>query len=98
MFNAMKHVLFYIFSAMILGQIPLSYAESVKLVQWWDEYLPQKFESNASMGYSIKTQSQQYQDVDGDGDTEELIVTTESLHEHMGPEGMMGHDHMMMGG
>ncbi len=94
----MKHVLFYIFSAMILGQIPLSYAESVKLVQWWDEYLPQKFESNASMGYSIKTQSQQYQDVDGDGVYNDALVCkefslTDFFNPHYGclPESLKGH-------
>jgi hypothetical protein len=36
-------------------------------------------------------------DVDGDGDTEELIATTEALHAHFGPGGMMGHHHGMGG-
>jgi hypothetical protein len=35
-------------------------------------------------------------DVDGDGDTEELIATTGALHAHLGPGGMMGHNHGMM--
>jgi len=33
-------------------------------------------------------------DFDADGDTEELIVSTESLTWHMGPGGMGGHGHM----
>jgi len=39
-------------------------------------------------------------DVDGDGDTEELIATTQPLHEHLGQGGMMGrgHGHGGMGG
>lgn len=36
-------------------------------------------------------------DLDGDGDTEELIVTTEALDFHTGPGGTDGHGHMMMG-
>ena len=63
--------------ATILGLVPSSYAESVKLVQWWDEYLPQKFERGASMGYSRKTQSQQKQDVDGDGVYNDALVCRE---------------------
>lgn len=37
-------------------------------------------------------------DLDADGDTEELIVTTEALYFHAGPGGAGGHGHMMMGG
>lgn len=44
-----------------------SYAESVKIVQWWDEYLPQKFERDAYLGYSGEVTSQQKQDLNGDG-------------------------------
>lgn len=33
------------------------------------------------------------QDVDQDGDTEELVVTTEALKVHLGARGMMGHGH-----
>lgn len=36
-------------------------------------------------------------DVDGDGNTTELVATTQSLHEHLGQNGMMmgqGHGHM----
>lgn len=36
-------------------------------------------------------------DLDADGDTEELIVTTEALDFHTGPGGMGGHGHMMTG-
>jgi hypothetical protein len=36
-------------------------------------------------------------DVDADGDTDELIVTTEALEFHTGLEGIRGHGHMMMG-
>jgi hypothetical protein len=63
--------------ATMLGLTPLSYAESVKLVQWWDEYLPQKFESGASMGYSRKTISQQEQDVNGDGVYNDTLLCKE---------------------
>jgi len=77
MFNAMRHVLFYTVAAMILGHSPLSYAESVKLVQWWDEYLPQKFERGASMGYSRKVISQQEQDLNGDGVYNDALVCRE---------------------
>jgi len=37
-------------------------------------------------------------DVDGDGDTEELIVTTDGLRLHLGPSGLNGHGHGMGGG
>jgi len=73
----MRHVLFYTVAAMILGQIPLSYAESVKLVQWWDEYLPQKFEKRVSMSYSRKGISQQEQDLNGDGVYNDALVCRE---------------------
>lgn len=33
------------------------------------------------------------EDLDGDGDTDELIVTTDAFHDHAGPEGMGGHMH-----
>lgn len=37
-------------------------------------------------------------DLDADGDTEELIVTTEAFDFHAGPRGSREHGHMMMGG
>ena len=33
-------------------------------------------------------------DLDGDGDREELLATTEALHLHVGPGGISGHGHM----
>jgi hypothetical protein len=33
-------------------------------------------------------------DLDGDGDTEELLATTEALYLHIGPGGISGHGHM----
>jgi len=47
--------------------------------------------------------TQDVDDLDGDGDTEEFIVTTDALQFHLGPGGMGGHGHgqggmpMMMG-
>ncbi len=38
------------------------------------------------------------EDVDADGDAEELIVITEALELHTGPNGMRGHGHMMVVG
>ena len=43
-------------------------------------------------------------DLDGDGDTDELIIVSDAMQDHMGSGGPMGHDHhgggggMMMGG
>ncbi len=37
-------------------------------------------------------------DLDGDGDTEELIVSTDAFRLHTGQTGMGGHGHMLMGG
>lgn len=34
-------------------------------------------------------------DLDGDGDAQELVITTQPLQQHLGPGGMMGHGHMM---
>lgn len=36
-------------------------------------------------------------DVDGDGNTEEMMATTQALHDHLGSGGMMGHGHGMGG-
>jgi hypothetical protein len=34
-----------------------------------------------------------HDDVDGDGDVDEMMATTDALQEHMGTMGMMGHGH-----
>lgn len=34
-------------------------------------------------------------DLDGDGDTQELVITTQPFQQHVGPAGMRGHRHMM---
>jgi len=68
MFKNMTHLLIYTTLLIpMLGLTRSGYAESVKLVQWWDEYLPQKFERDAYVGYSGEVVSQQEQDLNGDG-------------------------------
>jgi len=73
----MKYVLVGTVMATILGLTPIIHAESVKLVQWWDEYLPQKREKIAYMGYSRTTISLQSQDVNGDGIYDDALLCRE---------------------
>jgi hypothetical protein len=85
--HLMKHVLVYSAMATMLGLTPMSYAESVKFLQWWDEYFPQKFEyGSVAYGYSRKTESQQHQDVNGDGVYNDALVCKKfSLTDFLNP-------------
>ncbi|RKZ36161.1 MAG: hypothetical protein DRQ49_18365 [Gammaproteobacteria bacterium] len=85
--HLMKHVLVYSAIVTMLGLTPMSYAESVKFIQWWDEYFPQKFEySKVAFGYSRQTESQQYLDVNGDGVYNDALVCKKfSLTDFLNP-------------
>ncbi|MBE9563198.1 MAG: hypothetical protein IMF12_10095, partial [Proteobacteria bacterium] len=71
----LKYILIYIITTITLGINSIAYAESVKIVQWWDEYFPQKFEqSSVSYRYSHEIQAQSEQDVDNDGIYDDVVV------------------------
>ncbi len=44
-----------------------TYAESIKFLQWWDEYIVQRIDRSGAVGYGRKTQAEQGLDVDNDG-------------------------------
>jgi hypothetical protein len=71
----------------LLGFTPLAtIAEPIKLVQWWDAYLPSK-EQKTNYNYRSTTPySMQYQDVNGDGVYNDALVWYEfSLENSLNP-------------
>lgn len=53
---------------------PLSFADSVKYLQWWDEYLPQREESTAALGYNRDYTIKHFQDYNDDGVANDTII------------------------
>jgi len=70
----------------VVSTFPISAnAESIKLVQWWDEYLPQRDEANGELKYARSVQRTYDADLDDDGaeDDAQLCIpfsATESLN------------------
>ncbi len=74
-------------AASLLELTPLPiYAESVKLVQWWDAYFPSKEQTVNYQYRSSKPHSVQYQDVNQDGIYNDALVWYElSAHTPLNP-------------
>ncbi|OQW92057.1 MAG: hypothetical protein BWK79_15535, partial [Beggiatoa sp. IS2] len=70
---------YYIFGIIIttLFFVSQGYAESIKFVQWWDEYFPQKYEQSGSYAYSRKITTLQFEDLDDDGIKNDTLVCEE---------------------
>ncbi|WP_353571310.1 hypothetical protein [Candidatus Albibeggiatoa sp. nov. BB20] len=75
----------------------LSWAESVKYLQWWDEYLPTREELPTSLIYNQKAVVKHHLDIDGDGvKNDTLLCRPFKIQEPFNPPALCPRDKVWM--